>query len=107
MAFFTGNGKNFGWAAAFVALVVSAAAISSGAAAPTDERTGVRAALEKAPIRAPAADGEDVAERFADAPYGVDPVVTGPVSASFRKQREAAGCDKAVWPNVPASCYPD
>jgi len=44
---------------------------------------------------------------FADAPDGVDPTVTGPVSASFRAMREALNCDEAVWPNIPAACYPD
>ena len=44
---------------------------------------------------------------FADAPYGVDPMVTGPVSTAFRQQQEAANCDQAVWPNVPAVCFPD
>ncbi len=44
---------------------------------------------------------------FADAPYGVDPVVTGPVSAQFRQTREVFGCDRAVWPNIPAACYPE
>lgn len=42
-----------------------------------------------------------------DAPFGVDPVVTGPVSAAFKARRAAAGCDTAVWPNIPAACYPD
>ncbi|MHA6685787.1 hypothetical protein [Mesorhizobium sp. A556] len=46
-------------------------------------------------------------QMFADAPDGVDPVVTGPVSAAFRLQQADAGCDKAVWPHIPASCYPD
>ena len=44
---------------------------------------------------------------FPDAPDGVDATVTGPVSASFRQRQADAGCDKAVWPNVPAACYPD
>lgn len=44
---------------------------------------------------------------FADAPYGVDPVVTGPVSASFKQRQQAAGCDSAVWPKIPMVCYPD
>ena len=35
---------------------------------------------------------------FADAPDGVDPVVTGPVSASFKQKQQVAGCDSAVWP---------
>lgn len=47
------------------------------------------------------------AEMFADAPDGVDPVVTGPVSVSFRQKQNDAGCDKAVWPDIPAVCYPD
>ncbi|HHZ09924.1 MAG TPA: hypothetical protein GX405_14220 [Rhizobiales bacterium] len=47
------------------------------------------------------------ASLFADAPYGVDPVVTGPVSAKFRETREAFGCDRAVWPQIPAACYPE
>ena len=49
----------------------------------------------------------DVTRLFPDAPHGVDPVVTGPVSASFRQQQAEAGCDKAVWPKIPAACYPN
>ncbi len=49
----------------------------------------------------------DAASLFPDAPYGVDPVVTGPVSAGFRQTREIFGCDRAAWPNVPAACYPE
>lgn len=44
---------------------------------------------------------------FADAPYGVDPIVTGPTSASFKAQQEIAGCDRAEWPDVPVACYPE
>lgn len=44
-------------------------------------------------------------QAFADAPDGVDPVVTGPVSASFRQQQEALDCGQAVWPNIPMGCY--
>jgi hypothetical protein len=43
---------------------------------------------------------------FADAPDGVDPTVTGPVSAAFKRRQAEAGCAGAVWPNVPAACYP-
>jgi hypothetical protein len=43
---------------------------------------------------------------FSDAPDGVDPVVTGPVSASFKARQAEAGCAAAVWPNIPAACYP-
>jgi hypothetical protein len=42
---------------------------------------------------------------FPDAPYGVDPMVTGPVSASFRTQQAEAGCAQAKWPDTPAACY--
>lgn len=37
----------------------------------------------------------------------VDPVITGPVSPQYKRQREAAGCDQAVWPHIPAVCFPD
>ncbi len=43
---------------------------------------------------------------FADTPDGVDPVVTGPVSASFRRTQRDAGCATARWPDIPLSCYP-
>ncbi|UCI08494.1 hypothetical protein [Mesorhizobium sp. B1-1-8] len=54
------------------------------------------------------ADNAQTAEQlFADAPDGVDPVVTGPVSAAFKQRQKDAGCETAVWPNVPRACYPD
>jgi len=46
-------------------------------------------------------------EAFPDADYGVDPMVTGPTSASFKQQQADAGCDKSLWPNVPLDCYPN
>ncbi|WP_245420293.1 MULTISPECIES: hypothetical protein [unclassified Mesorhizobium] len=46
-------------------------------------------------------------QMFADAPEGVDPIVTGPVSAAFKQRQQAANCDTAVWPNIPSTCYPD
>jgi hypothetical protein len=48
----------------------------------------------------------DAQQLFADAPDGVDSMVTGPVSASFRQKQADLGCAKAVWPDVPAACYP-
>jgi hypothetical protein len=45
-------------------------------------------------------------EAFSDAPYGVDPMVTGPTSASFKKEQAEADCDKAAWPDIPLACYP-
>ena len=43
---------------------------------------------------------------FPDAPDGVDAMVTGPVSVSFKQRQAELGCAKARWPNVPAGCYP-
>ena len=52
-------------------------------------------------------DAPSAEQVFADAPDGVDPMVTGPVSASFKQRQDAANCDSAVWPNIPMVCYPD
>ncbi|RWM06316.1 MAG: hypothetical protein E5X80_20330 [Mesorhizobium sp.] len=52
-------------------------------------------------------DAKTAQQMFADAPDGVDPIVTGPVSAAFKQRQKAANCDTAVWPNIPATCYPD
>ncbi|TIS97092.1 MAG: hypothetical protein E5W72_11825 [Mesorhizobium sp.] len=52
-------------------------------------------------------DTRTAEQLFADAPDGVDPVVTGPVSAAFKQRQENAGCDSAVWPKIPTVCYPD
>ncbi|MER8591329.1 hypothetical protein NKH33_06965 [Mesorhizobium sp. M1182] len=52
-------------------------------------------------------DKPSAEQLFADAPDGVDPVVTGPVSAAFKQRQQNAGCDSAVWPNIPVVCYPD
>jgi len=64
------------------------------------------AALKEAnPARS--SDTQTAQQMFADAPDGVDPIVTGPVSAAFKQRQKAANCDSAVWPNVPAVCFPD
>ena len=48
-----------------------------------------------------------LAERqYPDAPDGVDPVVTGPVSDAFRQRQRDAGCSEARWPHIPLVCYP-
>ena len=57
--------------------------------------------------RAVAVRHQTAEQIFADAPDGVDPVVTGPVSAAFKQRQASAGCDSAVWPNIPTVCYPD
>jgi hypothetical protein len=44
---------------------------------------------------------------FPDAPDGVDPMVTGPVSAAFKQRQDQAGCARMVWPDISAACYPD
>jgi hypothetical protein len=78
------------WAALAVLLaagVAQSAATSKEPALPSDTRTAE--------------------QLFADAPDGVDPVVTGPVSAAFKQRQENAGCDSAVWPKIPTVCYPD
>src|SRR6478736_2992432 len=79
--------------AAFAVLLAANAAQS--AATPKEARPAF-------PTDAPSAQ-----QIFADAPDGVDPVVTGPVSAAFKKRQDAADCDAAGWPNIPTVCYPD
>jgi hypothetical protein len=59
---------------------------------------------ESRPALANAQSAEDL---FADAPDGVDPMTTGPVSAALKQRQAAANCDSAVWPNIPLVCYPD
>ena len=49
----------------------------------------------------------DAEQRFDDAIYGVDPIVTGPVSTAFKDRQKKAHCAEAVRPNIPAACYPD
>ncbi|RWB28416.1 MAG: hypothetical protein EOQ42_07500 [Mesorhizobium sp.] len=80
------------WAALAVLLAVGAAQ-----SAATSKET--RPALPS--------DTRTAEQLFADAPDGVDPVVTGPVSTAFKQRQEAASCDRAVWPNIPTVCYPD
>lgn len=43
---------------------------------------------------------------YADAPYGVDPIVTGPVSEEFKARQDKAGCGRVRWPDIPVECYP-
>lgn len=50
---------------------------------------------------------ETAAEKaFDDASYGVDSMVTGPTSASFKQRQDVLNCKAAVWPNVPMGCFP-
>ena len=64
---------------------------------------GARSAAPRVDAAQPATQAQQL---FPDAPDGVDPMTTGPVSASFRKQQAEADCADAVWPNIPAACYP-
>ena len=70
---------------------------------------GVAHSTDTRRIEAPAGlvERTAAAEAFSDAPYGVDPMVTGPTSASFKKEQADARCDQAVWPDIPLACYPD
>jgi hypothetical protein len=86
-------------------LLISAAIVVAGmvgaarAAYPTGPRfLDARAVLLK---------GTAAERAFPDAPAGVDPMVTGPTSTSFKKRQTTSGCAKAVWPNIPLDCYPD
>lgn len=49
----------------------------------------------------------DPQEDMAVAEFGIDPMVTGPVSEEFRQRQAALRCHEARWPNIPAGCYPD
>ena len=49
----------------------------------------------------------DAEEMFSDAAFGVDPMVTGPVSDEFAQRQRDLGCAEAKWPNIPAGCYPE
>lgn len=82
--------------------IVGSSAAALLLAAGVAHSTGTRQ-IDGPALKAPTA----AEETFSDAPYGVDPMVTGPTSASFKKQQADAGCDKAVWPDIPLSCYPD
>lgn len=80
------------------AAILTAVAVAYGAVSKPDD---MRAATFDAPeIHSPG-------ERFADAPHGVDPIVTGPAPKAFRDQQRALDCDTARWPDIPAGCYPD
>lgn len=54
----------------------------------------------------PARDAPSSGSKGLDEMAWVDPVVTGPVSPAYQRLRERAGCDSAVWPNIPDVCFP-
>lgn len=65
-----------------------------------------RARLDPVP-QTPVAEKTLAELAFPDAPYGVDPVVTGPRSAALATRQEGAACVDAAWPNIPVDCYPN
>ena len=85
--------------AALAAAVLMPALISAGSAAPTRELPAQEPAQSDAALA--------LQHEFADAPDGVDPMVTGPVTTAFRDRQKQAGCEFAEWPNIPRVCYPD
>ena len=85
-------------------LALGAIVVSPSIAAPIDSDSRL-ALQDRSTPETP--ETPSVEDRFAGAPDGVDPVVTGPVSAEFKQTRNFLGCDKAEWPNVPAGCYPN
>ena len=51
--------------------------------------------------------GLEAEDLFSDAAFGVDPMVTGPVSEEFRARQLKLGCAEAKWPNISVGCYPE
>jgi hypothetical protein len=86
----------FLWALAFTAVDARTPSVGEPDAVAMVGEADLRAATKRS-----------VAEAFPGAPDGVDPMVTGPVSAQFRKRQKALACEKAVWPAIPLACYPD
>lgn len=84
--------------AAPVAILAAAAIAYAGVGTSATDTSDLRAGIAGEP---PAVNV------FDDAPYGVDPVVTGPVTGEFREKQKALRCDDAQWPHVPLACYPD
>jgi predicted DNA-binding transcriptional regulator YafY len=64
-----------------------------------------RQTAEDAAASSIASDDEEYGDDVGDMAW-VDPVITGPVSPDYRRVREAAGCDTAIWPDIPDVCYP-
>jgi len=69
---------------------------------------GVAHSTASRSVEKPVLMAQTAAEKaFPDAEFGVDPMVTGPVSASFKEKQIRANCAAAVWPDIPLGCYPD
>ncbi len=85
-----------------IRLIAASAIVAASVLTPVAARTpALDASFE------PAATVESEAEEmFSDASFGVDPMVTGPVSDEFRQKQDELGCAEAKWPAIPAGCYP-
>jgi hypothetical protein len=82
-------------------IFVAASASAAGA-------IGVAHSMGTRDVERPAVQSDTPAEKaFPDAPDGVDPMVTGPASASLEERQAATRCAEAVWPNIPLDCYPN
>lgn len=85
-------------------LILPAALVAAALSLSAD---GASSAAAPVGIGKPSLPEKTAAEqRFADAPFGVDPIVTGPRTAPFRERQKRAGCGKAAWPDIPVACYP-
>jgi hypothetical protein len=80
--------------------------LASGARAPVVTIAAVPGEVETA-VSVPSMPIPEELSGFADAPDGVDPFVTGPVSTAFRQRQQVLDCENAAWPNIPAVCFPD
>jgi hypothetical protein len=92
------------------AIALGFAGVAASSAASVDARVIEVAAVPgdvDAVIRTPSLPIPDELAEYADAPDGVDAVVTGPVSTAFKQRQQAADCDAAIWPNIPRVCFPD
>lgn len=87
---------------------IAAIPVSSASLTQSDDPYGfpVRSLTDEQ-LAAAVNGSEQGSATFDNASYGVDPVVTGPISAKFKRQRAMAKCDETQWPNVPKVCYPD
>ena len=65
-----------------------------------------QAQQEERPAISTDGSGSDYERENDPALAWVDPVITGPVSTEYKRQRDAAGCDVAVWPHIPSICFP-
>ncbi len=103
------TGKSLGIGASMIVIASTVAAITVSSASPTRLENSDAFPVPSMTSNDLAAAAKEANQGEAsDATFvGVDPVVTGPVSAEFKQARAAAGCDRAEWPNVPKVCYPD